>query len=148
MIKKLRFYQTLENQWFIDLPEYLIHGEGPNGIEPNEADLQMVLGADKFLDELSEEGNEVYLLISTDVKEIRDYEELPMFAKHGWDWISRANYVETFNGCYYTNGARYLWLCPVTEFIFGEYPKNIYYKKVSYDTKTEKVQIQEDGPDF
>lgn len=139
MIKKLTFLKSLKGEWYIDLPEYIEMGG-------NMADLQMVLGADDLLEKLAEEKREIILLISTDVKEIRDYEELPMFAKHNWDWLSKAAYIPSASGMYYTNGAMYLWLCPVTEFVFGEYPPNIYYKIFRDETK--KVQEQEDGPGF
>lgn len=145
MIQKLRFYKT-QGDWYIDLPEYF--DSGGVDFQPMPADLQMVLGADTLLDSLSEDGEDVYLLLSTDIKEIRNWEGLPSFGRHNWEWLSRADYIQTFSGKYYSNGAMYIWLCPVTEFVFSNYPKDIYYKKVSHDTTIEKVQTQEDGPDF
>ena len=137
MIKKLTFLTSPDGAWYIDLPEY----------EGDRADLQMVLGADKLLDHLADGKDQIVLLISTDVKEIRDYEGLPMFAKHNWDWLTKTSYIPTFTGQYYTTGAEYLWLCPVTEFVFGEYPNNIYYK-IFKDGEYKEVSAQEDGPDF
>lgn len=134
-IKELTFRTAPLGEWYIDLPNY----------QGDRADLQMVLGSDELLTELSESKEQITLFISTDAKDIRDYEGLPMFARHNWEFLIKADYIKTFSGKYYTGyNARYIWLSCVIEFIFGNYPKYIYYK-----IKKDIVKIEEkDGPEF
>lgn len=133
-MKTLHFYEEDEGKWFIELPEYLdedLHPDDDDYEQRNKQDLQMVLGADTFLQEISEGEGKVSLLISLDSKEIRDWEGLPQFVNHKWDFLIRADYVKTFVGKYYTGyNNRYIWLGPVFSWIFDEYPQYVYYKIV------------------
>lgn len=142
MIQELEF-SKVDDKWYLSSPEYIAQG----GSVP---DLQMVLGADNLLEELSEGRTHTLILITaTESQEVREFEHLPMFAHHNWEYLIRADYVPVFEdaGKYYTGyNQRYIWLCPVTLFVFGSYPKYIYYKIKKNEPK--KVQEQEDGPDF
>lgn len=119
-MKTLRFYKE-NSEWYADIPEW----------EGLKSALQMVLGADTLLDELSNYKEEITLHLTTEVQEIRNLEGIPAFANHNWDFLIRADYVKTYEGKYYTGyNEKYIWLCPVTAFVFGEYPQYIYYKIV------------------
>lgn len=138
-IKELSFSKDNSNEWYIDIP-------GPDWVG-SQSDLQMVLGADTLLTHLAGDKDNITLLVATEIVDIRDHDNLPMFAKHNWDFLVRGDHIKTFSGKYYNSFApEYIWLPPVIEFIFENYPKYIYYKIKPNDTK--KVQTQEDGPDF
>jgi hypothetical protein len=106
MIKEFRFDKEEDNRWYVNLPEW--KGE--------KEDLEMVLGADMLLDVISnfgdyaivKFGNEPFEGCKTLTHRLNPEEE-------GW----------------YDNDAWHgpstIWLCSVTEFVFGEYPNKIYY---------------------
>lgn len=105
-------FQKESNEWFAVLPEY----PGPK------EDLQMVGGADDWLDIIS--GGEGHITLDlldkgfpgsyTLIREL----ELPE---------SGAIYnIGIYKGVDYSH--KNIWLCPVTVFVFGEYPKTIHYR--------------------
>jgi len=111
--RKFRFFKNEKEEWYLDLPEW-------NG---DPADLQMVEGADQWLDLVSNKANEVVLSMS----------------EHSFDGaailtllrIKEANlggggiyYLETFQN---KKVALKLWLCDVTEFVFKAIPQKIYF---------------------
>ena len=111
-----RFYKD-EYGWFIDLPNW----------EGEKYDLQMVAGADTFLDLLSQGEDDVYVTLST--KPFENCEVL-MFEHYGrleaWELGEGAWYVlSTYKGQHYDLK---MWLCDVTKFVFGELPDKIYFK--------------------
>lgn len=111
-----RFYKD-EYGWFIDLP----------GWEGEKYDLQMVAGADTFLDLLSQGENDVYVTLST---EPFDNCEVLLFEHYGrleaWELGEGAWYVlSTYKGQHYDLK---MWLCDVTKFVFGNLPDKIYFK--------------------
>ncbi len=98
-------------KWYIELPEY----------DGSREDLRMVAGADTWLDRLSDDSNRVTMKIS--VSEVLENK------------IDKLFEVPVFGGAYYIarklNGRQVrhrMWLCPVTQFVFGEYPGAIYYE--------------------
>ena len=90
-----------------------------NGWPGPKAMLLMVDGADTFLDYLSNNGDEITLDLSLDPR--RDYQVLNYTHPHP------AN-----DGAYYTaemNGSDHkLWLCGVTEFVFGHMPEELWFQ--------------------
>ena len=107
MNRKFRFNKEEDNRWYVVLPEW----------EGDKEELEMVLGADMLLDIISGNSDYAYLTLST----------------------------EPFEGCktlthdksqpsvgYYNNDAWHgpstIWLCHVTQFVFGDYPDKIYYR--------------------
>ena len=105
-----RFYKDADG-WFIDLPNWL----GTKG------QLAMVQGADLFLDKISDYTSEVWVEMSIEPL-LGDHYELIKFH----DLSDGAMY-------YYTDkdGAEHpMWLCGVTEFVFGNMPEKIYCRKV------------------
>jgi hypothetical protein len=111
---KLPFYKK-EGRWYADLPEY-IHAGG------TEADCEMVAGADTWLDFLSNNGTNITLEI--------DHQE-PLSNK-----ITRIG-IDDFGATYIAHEYNeeivnhVLWICPVTLFVFGEYPETIYFQIVN-----------------
>jgi hypothetical protein len=121
-----RFYKDNEG-WFIDLPEFLELGLGTKG------NLAMVAGADRLLDELSGNGNEVTLEFYSEP--FGGFEHRMIMDDMGMDEEVLEGYGHPIQiGGYYhreSDGFQ-IWLCPVTRFVFGgEYPENIYLKVIS-----------------
>jgi hypothetical protein len=106
MTRTFNFYKE-DSRWYVDLPEW----EGPKD------DLEMVLGADLLLDILSGDYEDVHVKFSDepfdDAKILtydHDYEIEGFYNNDAW------------------HGPSTIWLCYVTEFVFGKYPERIYYK--------------------
>jgi hypothetical protein len=100
---KYRFYNE-DDRWYIDLPEWT----GPK------ADLEMVEGADILLSILANDNTEVHVKFSDE----------PFEGSSILTLLSDGYYV---NNAWH--GPSMIWLCHVTEFVFGRYPKYIYYQK-------------------
>jgi len=102
------FYKE-ENKWYIDLPDYIDMGG-------SQCELEMVSGADDFLDLLSGNGENVSLNISE--AEFPDCNKLVL--------TERAENI--MGGAWYQTEGQVMWLCSVTLFVFeGKYPDVIYY---------------------
>ena len=111
MTGNYRFYKTPEGKWFIDIPEWT----------KDIAELQMVLGADDMLDVASGNTSECFLKISDEPFEGADEATL---IENLQDSIGGGNYLmENFKG---TTVNQQMWLCEVTEYVFGYLPKAIY----------------------
>jgi hypothetical protein len=103
--------------WYIELPEFLENG-GSKG------DLQMVEGTDTLLDIISEGAGEVSLAL--------DRSPFP-----GSDKLILTERCEpNIGGGYYNlptfEGKEFnktMWLCGVTEFVFGDLPNEIFIKR-------------------
>lgn len=102
MKRVLRFYKDPDNRWYVDLPEW----------EGEKDDLEMVSGADLLLDIISSGTDYVDVTFDTDI-------------------FDGAKELKHKGGGYYDNNAPHgpstIWLCSVTEFVFGNYPDKIYY---------------------
>lgn len=108
---KIRFYNE-NGLWYADLPKYIEDGG-------SKEDLLMVSGADTWLDVLSECGSEITLQIS--VNSFPEFDAKLLYVgdvKTPGDYIVYPNMHE-------------MWLCGVTEWVFGNYPQTIYYKVVN-----------------
>ena len=112
-MKTFKFYKENTGRWYVDLPEW----------EGEKAELEMVSGADTFLEILSQGEQTVNVTLSTVLFNGSDVLELQREDEHiGGGWYLLLNYV----------GIPYeleMWLCEVTRFVFGELPKNIYFCK-------------------
>ena len=112
-MKNYRFNKE-EGCWYIDLPNW----------DGTKAELKMVAGADTLLDQLSNNGNTVEVVLSTE-------KEITMF---GFQTLKRIIQTPP-NGCVYHLGFTPVWLCNVTKFVFdGIFPKQIHFKVVSIDS--------------
>ncbi|WP_420378783.1 DUF6717 family protein [Gilvibacter sp.] len=108
-----RFYKEATG-WYIDLPNWPFA----------KSHLAMVCGADTLLDSLADGGIEVEI----------EYHTKPFEGNQ--DSIVRTEKLGLTKGANYKGGREdlianennQLWLCPVTLWVFGRYPKKIYLK--------------------
>jgi hypothetical protein len=127
-----KFYKE-NGMWYIDLPQFLEAGLGTKN------NLLMVAGADTLLDILTNNGTEITIefdnkpLVDTDFK--LDMIEMGK----DQDLLDKVGHAPVDYGAYYTAyNTRWLgfefkvssvWLCPVTEYVFGgSYPTDIFAK--------------------
>ncbi len=115
-MRSFKFYRD-EQGWFVDLPEW----------EGEKWELQMVMGADTFLEILTQGDNEIHLTLSTEP--FNGCETL----HHMYDGLLEG--PELGEGAWYRlekyMGLDYklqMWLCDVTKFVFGNFPNKIYFK--------------------
>ena len=105
---RMRFYKE-EGLWYADVKGW----PGPKRM------LLMVDGADTFLDYLSNNGNEISLDLSLDPKQ-------------GYDVLNYRYPHPGNDGAYYSTqmseDEHILWLCGVTEFVFGFMPEEVWYR--------------------
>jgi hypothetical protein len=115
-MRLFRFYRD-DIGWFVDLPEW----------EGERWELQMVMGADSFLDVLSQGENEKYVVLSEEPFD-GCYElvlmglgniEGPEMGEGAWYKLERYIGIEF---------KLQMWLCNVTKFVFGDFPKKIYFR--------------------
>jgi len=112
MIKQFEFYKE-DGRWYIDLPEW----------EGSKDDLEMVLGADALLECLAHKTMD-----GADY-----YERTPvLFGDEPFNHADKLVYLEDESEAgWYRNtaffGPEKIWLCEVTKFVFGDYPKVIYF---------------------
>lgn len=103
--------------WYIDLPEFLLNG-GTKG------DLQMVDGADIMLEILAEGDTDITLVLDRlpfpGADELTLTEKCDPFIGGGY------YYLKTFEKKEYNQR---MWLCAVTEFVFGDLPESIFLKR-------------------
>jgi hypothetical protein len=117
--------------WYADLPEFLELGLGTKG------NLMMVDGADTFLDLLSNDGDQITLKLSREpfkgysgrIKKIRRGLNKELLEEIGHAPVDYGAYYEAVE---YNNKPfeHQLWLCPVTEYVFGEYPNEIFFSTI------------------
>lgn len=110
-----------DGKWYIDLPLWF----GPKSA------LQMVDGADELMDRLSNNTNKVTINFSS--KGFEGYDELLIRIKkmseididygHFDGAVYKCKHKPIKNEILTENN---LWLCGVTLFVFGRYPKEIY----------------------
>jgi len=117
--QKMKSYKFTKagNEWYIDLPEFIEQG-GSIG------DLQMVDGADKMLDMMAANEKTVTLYISKNYFDDADVLSLtekcdPLIG--GGYYIMKIYEGQEIN--------RTMWLCQVTEFVFGDIPSQIFVKR-------------------
>lgn len=111
----ITFEKEADNLWYVVFPGW------PKKYHSN---LQMVAGADKLLSYLLKAGTRrVTLSVKTAGDCPPDYFTLHQECKSitGGSWY-KVNYKE-FN--------RNIWICPVTLFVLGHYPKKIHIKQLS-----------------
>lgn len=130
-LQKLSFVRE-DVIWYADLPEFLDQGLG------DRANLMMVDGADTLLDLLSKGHTHITLKLST--RPFSDWQLCMHITHRGMnaDLLARIGHAPVDYGAYYQvtafEGKQYhhsLWLCPVTEYVFGSYPDTIYASIIS-----------------
>ena len=110
-MKRLKFYKESDNRWYVDLPEWT----------GSKAELEMVAGADSMLEYMAEGEAQVWLMLSE--QEFQNADKL--------EFLRLATEIE--NGAFYKlekyRGIEIgleMWLCDVTKFVFGDFPKMIF----------------------
>ena len=125
-MKRIRFVKEV-GLWYADLPDFLEQGFGTKN------NLLMVDGSDTFLDLLSNRGKEITLDIS--LEEFDGYQAKLNKIKLGKNQglLDKVGHEPVEYGAYYEvselNFKEFfhrLWLCPVTEYVFGSYPEEMY----------------------
>lgn len=115
-MKAYKFIKTGQD-WYIDLPEFIEQG-GSIG------DLQMIDGADKMLDMMAENENSVTMYVAKEQFEGADIltltEKCDPFIGGGYYLMKQYEGLEI---------NRTMWLCQVTEFVFGDIPTQIFVKR-------------------
>ena len=104
---ELTFEKWEDGRWFVVLHDY----------DGDQEDLEMVDGADKFLDYLTEDG----LYVTVEVSLEDDYPDLLKLVAH--DEIGGTYQVENLDGFHED-----VWLCNVVHFVFGEHPEEIFFR--------------------
>lgn len=114
-----KFYKE-ENIWYIDLPNYPY----------DKSDLAMVMGADDMLDIISNNGKTVFLNISnSDDENHVEYSNKLEYLRDAKDEMGQGAFYVMKN-CDNKDVMLEIWLCDVTKFVFGDFPKIIYFEKV------------------
>ena len=106
---ELTFEKWEDGRWFFILPDY-------NG---DQEDLEMVDGADTFLDYLTEDG--LYVTVEVSLEDNLENPIILELVAH--DEIGGTYKVENLTGFKHD-----VWLCNVVHFLFGEHPDVIYFK--------------------
>lgn len=112
MSKNIRFYKDPDNRWYADLPDWT----------GSKAELQMVMGADTMLDMIAEGYDTVLAHFDLDFYEGSDV--LVLKEIHPEDFSGATYILKTYRGIELNLE---MWLCDVTKFVFGYFPKNIYF---------------------
>lgn len=115
-MKPYKFIKTGQD-WYIELPEFLEQG-GSIG------DLQMIDGADKMLDMMAGNKNSVIVYLAG---EQFDGADLLTLTEKCDPYIGGGNYMMKYYEGQEIN--RSMWLCQVTEFVFGGIPQQIFVKR-------------------
>lgn len=116
MKHRFKFDKELDG-WFVDLPEW----------EGSKADLQMVMGADTFLDLVCEGEWYVWMNMSTEYYEGSNVLELIHYGiEPSEDDVEMGAWykLKSYRGIEFDLD---MWLCEVTRFVFGHLPKKIYF---------------------
>ncbi len=114
--------------WYIDLPQFLNAGLG------TKANLMMVAGADTFLDMLSDNFKPITFQIETIDFEGREFTLDKQYIGKDQDLLDAVGHAPVEYGAYYLarENNHIMWLCPVTEYVFGGgYPDTIYIKVIN-----------------
>ncbi|MDQ8005562.1 MAG: hypothetical protein REI64_12235 [Pedobacter sp.] len=113
MKRDFRFYKVASGDWYIDFPEW----------KGDPKDLQMIQGADEWLDLVSNQ-TEVVLSISDQPFDEADYLTLIRLGEPNLG--GGGNYfLHQYNG---KDVNLKIWLCEIVEFVFDQYPQRIYFK--------------------
>jgi len=110
----LTFIHEDDTKWYVDFP----------GWPFDHYNLMMVSGADKLCAFLSDDDRRVTIAVRPSQKRmaLEGYAELRQTA-HG---LTKGSFYDVIN---LPGFNRDIWLCPVTLFVLGRYPKFLYIKK-------------------
>jgi hypothetical protein len=113
MKQLFKFYKNDKSEWYLNLPEW----------DGDPEDLQMVEGADQWLDVLSNNGSKIEVVMADEVFD--DAEMLTLLhVKEENLGGGGIYYLENYQG---KKIDLKLWLCEVTRFVFKDLPQRIYF---------------------
>ena len=118
---KIHEFIRRNGEWFIVLPEYILFGG-------NEADLQMVAGADNLLDLYADKRDTVTLALDTVQFENADMLQLDQICTPAEGGGAFYKAISLNN----ESANQVIWICDVLKFVFGHVPSIIYMKKVAH----------------
>lgn len=111
------FVKEEDGGWYIDLPSW-------TGAHAN---LAMVAGSDLLLDFLLKDGNRVEVEVVKSDKPLAEYDNDERFFR--CEQIEMSLFGGSTYEVYGLEGFDHtIWICPVTLFVLGEYPKYIYIR--------------------
>ena len=116
MAKNFTFKKSNNTDWYIILPEW----------KGDPEDLQMIEGADEWLELLSHHGSIVKLTMSDRVFEGAEQLTLVRLKEENLGGGGIYN-LKTYEGKKIDLN---IWLCEVTRFVFGRIPSTIYYRVI------------------
>lgn len=117
MNRTLKFNKESSGNWYANIPEWT----------GSKDDLQMVLGADTLLDIIAQDENDVVVYFSTEPFEGSNVMSLFTYGIIGNLGFGGGTYrMHQYMGIEYKLD---LWLCDVTNFVFGYMPDMIFFKK-------------------
>ena len=103
-------FENVNNKWYVVKDDY----------EGDFEDLEMVSGADDFLNYISTDGLYASIEIFDEEPTIGDYSTLNRLDHDGLG--------ATYSVNNYENYSNNIWLCNVAHLFFGEHPEIIYFK--------------------
>lgn len=113
---RIQFNHESDGKWYVDFP----------GWPFDHHNLLMVAGADQLCAFLSDDDRFTHVLVRPSRKKL----DLP-----GYACLVQGEHSLTGGSFYKVTDlpgfSREIWLCPVTLFVLGHYPKYIYFKKVT-----------------
>ena len=116
-VYQLAFVKEEDGGWYIDLPSW-------TGAHAN---LAMVAGSDLLLDFLLKDGNRVEVEVVKSDKPLPEYDNDERFFR--CEQIDMSLFGGSTYEVYGLLGFDHtIWICPVTLFVLGEYPKYIYIR--------------------
>lgn len=126
VVRTVGFYKE-NGIWYADLPDYLDAGLGTR------ANLMMVDGADTFLDKIALNCTNTRLKVSPEpfhgvqmqLRRTRNGLNRLLLELIGHAPVEYGAYYEVYQPGSAVSG-HILWLCPVTEYVFGNYPDTIH----------------------
>ncbi|RZL15287.1 MAG: hypothetical protein EOO89_13755 [Pedobacter sp.] len=115
MVRTFNFRKNGEGEWFVDLPEWI----------GDPAELQMVEGADKWLELMAGTNKECAVKMSEEPFSNADV--LTLFHVRDTNLSGGGDYhLDSYDG---VQTDLDLWLCAVTEFVFSTLPEKIWFTR-------------------
>ena len=112
------FTKEDDGQWYVDFPNWPF----------DHHNLLMVNGADELCELLSYDGKHTKVRVYPGLNNPKTIDNAWKFFRchrHNWSLTGGATYEPNFTGVKYMSTGRF-WLCPVTLFVLGEYPDEMW----------------------
>ena len=124
----ISFTKENDGQWYVDFPDWPLDHNS----------LLMVNGADELCELLSYDGKhtkiKVYPGVNNKIVQAEEAWRRFMASRQKSSLLGGATYWPHFTGAKYTSTGTF-WLCPVTLFVLGEYPKEMWIEPLDLDER-------------